>query len=55
MNCTFLAFRGLKLTWYKEFKWVHENFRKDKAMSRFIDEMIWIGDEWGNLDEIFDI
>ncbi|OME92248.1 MULTISPECIES: phosphotransferase [Paenibacillus] len=46
---------SVKLTWYKEFKWVHEKFRKDKAMSRFIDEMIWIGDEWENLDEIFDM
>ncbi|MDQ0116750.1 phosphotransferase enzyme family protein [Paenibacillus harenae] len=44
---------SVKLTWYKEFKWVHEKFRSDKAMSRFIDEMIWVGDVWENLDEIF--
>ncbi|REE69634.1 homoserine kinase type II [Paenibacillus taihuensis] len=47
--------RSIKLTWYKEFKWVDEQFRQDKAMSRFIDEMIWIGDEWNNLEEIFNM
>ncbi|MBP1989741.1 phosphotransferase [Paenibacillus eucommiae] len=44
---------SIKLTWYKEFKWVHEQFSQDKAMSRFIEEMIWIGKEWNNLEEIF--
>ncbi|WP_419892077.1 phosphotransferase [Paenibacillus xylanexedens] len=44
---------SIKLTWYKEFKWVHEKYSQDKAMSRFIEELIWIGNEWENLEEIF--
>lgn len=47
--------RSVKLTWYKEFSWVNAKFRDDKAMSRFIDEMIWIGNEWDNLDDIFNM
>ncbi|GGD98039.1 phosphotransferase [Paenibacillus nasutitermitis] len=45
--------RSIKLTWFKESKWIDEQFRNDKAMSRFIDEMIWIGEEWGKLTKLF--
>jgi homoserine kinase type II len=47
--------RSMKLTWYKECKWIVEQFQHDPTMARFIDEMIWIGDEWYNLEEIFNV
>ncbi|MEF3305676.1 phosphotransferase [Paenibacillus sp. GYB003] len=45
--------RSFKLTWNKECKWVHAKYSNQKTMGRFIDEMIWIGDNWNELDEIF--
>lgn len=45
--------RSIKLTWYKEFKWVHAMYCSEKTMGRFIDEMIWIGDNWNELNDIF--
>lgn len=47
--------RSMKLTWYKECKWIVGQFQHDPTMGRFIDEMIWIGDEWSNLEEIFHV
>ncbi|WP_028552856.1 phosphotransferase [Paenibacillus sp. UNC451MF] len=45
--------RSIKLTWYKEFKWVHAMYSTNKPMSRFIEELIWIGDHWHELQEVF--
>jgi len=47
--------RSIKLTWYKEFKWVHAMYSNEKTMGRFIDEMIWIGDNWNELNDIFNL
>ncbi|WP_409343360.1 phosphotransferase [Paenibacillus sp. MBLB4367] len=43
--------RSLKLTWYKECKWIHAKYRNNRPMSRFVEELIWIGDNWAKLDE----
>ncbi|ULL16381.1 hypothetical protein DVH26_19170 [Paenibacillus sp. H1-7] len=45
--------RSLKLTWYKECKWVHAKYSKNRPMSRFIEELIWIGENWDCLEEVF--
>ncbi|CAG7649239.1 phosphotransferase [Paenibacillus allorhizosphaerae] len=45
--------RSIRLTWYKECKWVHAIYAANKPMSRFIEEMIWIADHWDNLEERF--
>jgi homoserine kinase type II len=45
--------RSIKLTWYKEMKWVHAMYGTNKPMSRFIEEMIWIADHWDDLEQIF--
>ncbi|RKN66068.1 phosphotransferase [Paenibacillus ginsengarvi] len=46
---------SVKLTWYKECKWVHVMYSSQKTMGRFVDEMIWIGDHWDDLDDILHI
>ncbi|RAV21473.1 phosphotransferase [Paenibacillus contaminans] len=43
--------RSLKLTWYKECKWIHAKYKSNRPMSRFIEELIWIGDNWVIFDE----
>jgi homoserine kinase type II len=45
--------RSLKLTWYKECKWTHAKYSKNRPMSRFIEELIWVGDNWDLLEDIF--
>ncbi|CAG7640490.1 Homoserine kinase [Paenibacillus solanacearum] len=45
--------RSIRLTWYKECKWVHAMYARNKPMSRFIEEMIWIGEHWDDLANVF--
>ncbi len=44
--------RSLKLTWCKEAKWVRPENETDRTMRRFVEELIWLGERWGNLDKI---
>ncbi|GAA4830715.1 hypothetical protein GCM10023310_04770 [Paenibacillus vulneris] len=46
--------RSVKLTWWKEAEWVGVNAeRSGPAIQRFVDESIWIADNWSNLKSIF--
>lgn len=46
--------RSIQLTWYKECKWIHAKYSTNRQMSRFIEELIWIGDHWAELERFFE-
>lgn len=46
--------RSIKLTWWKEAEWVRaEVVENSSPLKRFIEENIWVGDNWDNLGELF--
>jgi len=46
--------RSIKLTWWKEAAWVRAaKVQNSTALKRFIEENIWIGNNWGELENIF--
>ncbi|KAA8787119.1 homoserine kinase type II [Paenibacillus sp. 4624] len=45
--------RSIKLTWWKEAAWVNVNSENIRTLSRFADELMWIGENWTILDDIF--
>lgn len=46
--------RSIQLTWYKECEWIHAKYSTNRQMSRFIEELIWIGDHWDELERFFE-
>lgn len=46
--------RSVKLTWWKEAEWVTVEGENDSSpLKRFREENIWVGENWGNLRDIF--
>ncbi|WP_274365903.1 phosphotransferase [Paenibacillus thermotolerans] len=46
--------RSIKLTWWKEAEWVAVEGEDDSIpLKRFREENIWVGENWGNLRDIF--
>jgi len=45
--------RSIKLTWWKEASWLSVASEEYRTLSRFVEELIWVGDNWSMLEEIF--
>jgi homoserine kinase type II len=46
--------RSIRLTWWKEAEWVRvEKTQNSSPLKRFIEENIWVGDNWDDLDSLF--
>jgi len=45
--------RSIKLTWWKECSWIYVKSEDHRTLKRFVDELIWIGENWSRLEEIF--
>ena len=46
--------RSIKLTWWKEAGWVRAyKVQNSSPLKRFIEENIWIGNNWDDLGSIF--
>jgi homoserine kinase type II len=45
--------RSIKLTWWKEAEWVGVNAEKSGPIERFVEESIWISNNWYNLKDLF--
>lgn len=45
--------RSIKLTWWKEASWLSVQSEEHRTLKRFADELIWVGNNWSMLDEIF--
>ncbi|WP_440109193.1 phosphotransferase [Paenibacillus sp. QZ-Y1] len=45
--------RSIKLTWWKEASWIKVKSEEYRTLRRFVEELIWVSENWSNLDEIF--
>ncbi|CAM3859661.1 MULTISPECIES: phosphotransferase [Paenibacillus] len=45
--------RSIKLTWWKECSWINIKSENHRTLKRFVDELIWVGQNWTRLEEIF--
>ncbi len=48
--------RSMKLTWWKESSWLQVAKTTDsRPMIRFREEMIWLANQWDELEDVFDV
>lgn len=45
--------RSIKLTWWKEASWVNIKSEEYRTLRRFVEELMWVGNNWSILEEIF--
>lgn len=46
--------RSIKLTWWKEAEWVRAEYTNlTSPLKRFVEENVWVGENWDHLDELF--
>lgn len=45
--------RSIKLTWWKESSWINVHSEESRTLRRFVEELIWVGNNWLYLEEIF--
>lgn len=45
--------RSIKLTWWKEASWLHIKSEEHRTLKRFVEELIWVSNNWSSLEEIF--
>jgi len=50
--CKDILLRAIHLTWWKEASWLSVRSIPFHTLSRFADELVWIGDHWHELDDI---
>lgn len=48
--------RSIKLTWWKEAEWVRAEYTNlTSPLKRFVEEIVWVGENWDHLDELFPV
>lgn len=45
--------RSIKLTWWKEASWINVQSEQSRTLRRFVEELIWVSNNWSSLEEIF--
>ncbi|WP_373233084.1 phosphotransferase [Cohnella sp.] len=44
--------RSIKLTWWKEASWINVKSEDHRTLKRFVDELIWVSNNWTMLEEV---